>query len=221
MIVPPYPGITSAMGLLTTDLKYDIVRTAFQTSTGFDYERLNAEFKGMRDSLLKQFAADGIAGKAIRFEREADARYVGQGYELRVGVPDGALGAKTMKRTLDEFHARHKREYGHAFPESPVEIVNIRLIGVAPVPKIGRFKAKSGGSLKDALVKRDRTVFRHRDRLASFDTAFYRRELLPVNAAVKGPAIILQTDSTTVVPLGATIKADAGGNLIMSLGAAR
>jgi N-methylhydantoinase A len=221
VIVPPYPGITSAMGLLTTDLKYEVIRTQFQNSGDFDYERFDAEFKAMRDTLIRQFAADGIPARSVRFEREADVRYVGQGYELRIGMPDGALGQKALGATLAAFHARHRREYGHAFPESPVEIVNIRLVGTAPVPKIGRFKARSGGSLKAALVKRDRTVFRHRDRLRSFETAFYRREHLPLETPLKGPAIILQTDSTTVVPPGATITADAGGNLVMTLGAAR
>jgi N-methylhydantoinase A len=69
-------------------------------------------------------------------------------------------------------------------------------------------------------VKRDRSVFRYRDKLQAFDTAFYRRELLPLKTAIKGPAIILQTDSTTVVPPGCTITADEGGNLILKVGAA-
>jgi N-methylhydantoinase A len=220
VIVPRYPGITSAMGLLTTDLKYDIVRTEFQVSTSFDRDRLNREFKAMREALVAQFAADGIAARTIRFERNADARYIGQGYELRVGIADGALGRAALNRMVAEFHETHRREYGHAFAESPVEIVNIRLTGVAPVPKIGKIKAPRGGSLKSALVKRDRSVFRHRDRLQAFDTAFYRRELLPIKTPVKGPAIILQTDSTTVVPPGCTITADESGNLVMKVGAA-
>jgi N-methylhydantoinase A len=102
-----------------------------------------------------------------------------------------------------------------------VEIVNIRLTGIAAVPKIGRVKAGTGGSLKAALVKRGRSLFRARDKLQTFDTAFYRRELLPVNTPVKGPAIILQVDSTTVVPPGCTIVADEGGNLILNVGAVR
>src|SRR5262249_24089006 len=159
------------------------------------------------------------AARAIRFERHADARYIGQGYELRVGMADGALGRAALNRTLAEFHAAHHREYGHAFALSPVEIVNIRLTGVAPVPKIGKPQASRGGSLKAALVKRDRSVFRHRDRLKAFDTAFYRRELLPLRTPVKGPAIILQTDSTTVLPPGCTITADDSGNLILKTGA--
>jgi N-methylhydantoinase A len=221
VIVPPHPGITSAMGLLTTDLKYDIVRTEFQVSSDFDYDRLNREFKAMRQALVQQFAADGIGAKTIRLERHGDARYVGQGYEMRVGIADGALDHAAMKGTLKEFHALHKREYGHSFPDSPVEIVNIRLTGIAPVPKIGKYKAGKGGTLKDALVKRDRTVFRYRDKLQAFDTAFYRRERLPLKTPVKGPAIILQTDSTTVVPPGCSITADEGGNLILKVGAAR
>src|SRR5262249_15508815 len=90
VIVPRYPSITSAIGLLTSDLKYDIVRTEFQVSTDFDYDRLSRGFKAMREALVAQFAADGIPEQTTRFERNADARYIGQGYELRVGIADGA-----------------------------------------------------------------------------------------------------------------------------------
>jgi N-methylhydantoinase A len=209
------------MGLLTTDLKYDVVRTQFQVSPDFDYERLNAEFASMRAALSAQFAADGIEVRGVSFTRQADARYVGQGYELRVGIPEGVLTHSTFAKTLAEFHAVHAREYGHAFHDSPVELVNIRLTGVAPVPKIGRYRAPSSRSLKEALVKKDKTVFRYRDRLQPLETSFYRRDLLPADARINGPAVVLQTDSTTVVPPACTLINHDSGNMILRLGASR
>src|ERR1700730_4338443 len=77
VIVPPYPGITSGMGLLTTDLKYDAIRTQFQMSTAIDLPRLNADFDAMETALRARFSADHIDDERIAFVRRGDLRYVG------------------------------------------------------------------------------------------------------------------------------------------------
>src|SRR5690606_8262754 len=124
VIVPPHPGITSAVGLLTTDLKYDAIRTSFQISTAIDEDRLNGDFEAMEAQLRDQFAADHIDDAQTRFERSADLRYVGQGYELRVEMPAGRIGADGLAEVYRHFHALHEAEYGHCFPDSPIEPVN-------------------------------------------------------------------------------------------------
>ncbi len=218
IIVPPYPGITSSMGLLTTDIKYESLHTVFVLSTDIDLDRLNNEFAHMRAELTEQFRADGFDASQIVFRRSADARYVGQGYELRVDLADDVIDAAAIARAFDQFHAIHKAEYGHAFPQSPIEIVNIRLTGVAPTPAIKRATVPTpGGSLRDALLKTAGSFFRRSGRLQELETAFYRRDLLPVGEVIEGPAIVLQTDTTTVVPPDSTIVADGSGNLIIRL----
>jgi N-methylhydantoinase A len=217
IIVPLYPGITSAMGLLITDIKYESLRTVFLISADIDFERLNREFANMRADLEDQFRADGFDSAEIAFRRSADARYLGQGYELRIDMPEGVIDAAAIAAAFDQFHAVHKAEYGHAFAQSPIEIVNIRLTGIAPTPTIRRVKMPTGGSLRDALIKTDGCFFRRDGRLEQMQTAFYRRELLPVGRSIEGPAIILQTDTTTVVPPGSTIAADGTGNLIIQV----
>ena len=69
--------------------------------------------------------------------RSADVRYLGQGYELRADVRAGSLDEAAIERFWTAFHERHQLEYGHSFPERPIEIVNIRVVGVAAMPKIG------------------------------------------------------------------------------------
>jgi N-methylhydantoinase A/oxoprolinase/acetone carboxylase beta subunit len=221
VVIPPYPGITSAMGLLTTDLRYDTIRTQFQVSNDLDLARLAADFAAMQRELEAQFAADGVDTGQVAFHRHADARYVGQGYELRISMPAGNIEASGLRRAFDEFHRTHEAEYGHFFADAAVELVNIRLTGVAPMPKIGRPPVPTGLRLSDALVKRDKAVFRIDDRLESFETAYYRRDKLPIGVDIAGPAIILQIDSTTVVPPGCTVAADDRGNLILRIGGAR
>jgi len=218
VIVPLYPGITSAVGLLTTDLKYDAVKTEFQASGAVDLARLNDDLRGMEAALAEQFAADGLAPAQVSFVRGGDLRYVGQGYELRVPLPAGAIRTADVAAALEAFHGQHEAEYGHCFRESPIEIVNVRVTGVGRMPKIARPAVVHGPSLAGARVKTGRCVFRVEGRLETFDTAFYQRERLPRETALAGPAVVLQRDSTTVVPPGWRAVADGAGNLILAGG---
>ncbi len=216
-IVPRFPGLTSALGLLTTDLKYDAIKTAFQVHPGLDYTQLNADFAEMEHTLRRQFAADGIDRTRVTFERFADARYVGQGYELHIAIPDGPVSDETMQQMVEAFHRRHEAEYGHCFVSSPIELVNIRITGIGPTQKIQHLVPPTGGSLPEALVKTDQCIFRVPDGLKTFQTVFYRREKLPIGQVVHGPALILQSDSTTVIPPACRVQADEHGNLIITI----
>jgi N-methylhydantoinase A len=219
VVVPPHPGITSAVGLLTTDLKYDAVRTEFQVSDHLDRARLNRDLAEMERTLAAQFATDGVDAAAVSFVRGADVRYVGQGYELRVPVPAGEIDGAALDAIFAAFHAQHEAEYGHAFPKSAIEIVNVRVTGVGRMPKIGRPSVPHGGSFRESLIRRGPCAFRVGGKLETPETAFYRRDRLPLEQPFSGPAIVLQMDSTTVVPPGWRAVADSNGNLILNAGA--
>jgi len=223
VIVPPFPGITSAVGLLTTDLKYDAIRTEFQISEAVDAARLTDDFGSMQHALAQQFERDGLAGGDVAYTRYGDLRYVGQGYELRVPVADGPLGDATLAQLFDDFQEIHRGQYGHAFADSPIEIVNIRLTGIGRMPKIklGEMQAVDviGGNLDNAILETSQCTFRRNGELVSLATPLIARDAMPTGIPIEGPAIIIQTDSTTVVPPGARATADAGGNLIIETGA--
>ena len=216
VVVPAYPGITSAVGPLTTDLKYDAVRTEFQAGETVDLDRLDTDLAAMQHDLTRQLAADGVASDDVVFGRAGDLRYVGQGYELRVPFPDGELDQAALAQIFARFADLHRAEYGHVFEASPIEIVNIRVTGIGHMPKIAAPRPASGGSLAEALVKTTLCVFRHKGVLQIVAMPFYRRKLLPLEQPIAGPAIVLQTDSTTVVPPGTTLIAELGGNLILT-----
>jgi N-methylhydantoinase A len=217
VIIPAYPGITSAVGLLTTDLKYDAVRTEFQSGDSLDLERLDADLAAMQRELAHQLDKDGIAAENTVFERSGDLRYVGQGYELRVSFPDGHLNQSALDQIFARFAALHRTEYGHVFEASPIEIVNIRVTGTGRLPKITIPRPPRSGSLGEALVKTARCAFRANGGLEVIETPFYRRDLLPLEEPIPGPAIVLQTDSTTVVPPWTTLLAETDGNLILTI----
>lgn len=218
ILVPPFPGITSAMGLLTTDLKYDLTRTQFQLSTDVDLNRINGDLDRMEAMLTTQFAEDHIPPEAISFSRMADMRYQGQGYELTVEVPAGLIDANALETLWENFHAAHAAEYGHAFRTNPIEIVNLRTIARATLPKLGALSAPAGGSRDTAFERKVQTVFRLGGKLESFETSVYARAKLPVDEEISGPAIITQKDSTTVVPPDASFRQLPSGSLLITLG---
>ncbi len=182
VIVPPHPGITSAVGLLISDLRYDAIRTSFQVSGAADLLRINADFAAMAKELADRFTADGIDLGRVGFERRGDLRYVGQGYELRVPFPDGKIDEAALAKAFDAFHEIHRREYGHHFADSAIEIVNLRLVGAASAatiakPAVGTADVARGGegAHRDVHVPRRRQARRLSDGLLSPRPAAGRR----------------------------------------------
>jgi N-methylhydantoinase A len=218
VIVPPYPGITSAMGLLTTDLKYDLTRTQFQTTGSFAIDRLNRDLTAMETELRDRLKADLVAAEDMRFERIGDLRYVGQGYELKIPIPDGHLTLEHMEEVWAAFHAAHAAEYGHSFEASPVELVNVRVSGIGRMPGLGAAGKPSGGSLDAAKVRVLDCVFRTGKGLETLKTPVYRRSGLPVETPIHGPAVFLQKDSTTIVPPGWVARVHATGSILIRIG---
>ncbi|RYL99038.1 hydantoinase/oxoprolinase family protein [Sporolactobacillus sp. THM7-7] len=219
VIIPPYPGITSATGLLTTDLKYDAVQTIFMSSEKVDTEYLNRRFKNLEEDITEQLEEAGFASDQITLLHYFDCRYVGQGYELRIPVMSEAIDSNNVKDIWETFHAAHKREYGHAFPEAPIEIVNMRVTGIGNMPKIGDPNFAEGShSLKEAEVKTSPAWFRSESSLKQFDTPHYQKEQLPINEPIAGPCIILQKDTTSVIPPECTATMLSNGSILVKIG---
>ena len=215
VLIPPHPGITSAMGLLTADLEYHALRTAFAIKGNVDHARLTALFEDMEAELSAIFERDGVPPEKRRMLREGELRYVGQGYELKVDVPDGPIDEAALEKVWAAFHERHRAEYGHAFEASPIEIVTVKARGIGEVDKLGAPPEAAASGSADP-VGRGRCVFRVEDKLQSFDTPYYERATLPAGQRFHGPAILLQTDSTTVVPPDWSFEVDRFGNVVMT-----
>ena len=209
VLVPPYPGITSAGGLLTSDLKYDQMRTVFQLQGSIDSARLDAELDELEAELRRRLHRDGVDDDSIHVLRALDCRYVGQGYELRV-----PLQGRYSDDALQAFHALHEREYGSAYGD-PIEIVNARVTAIGKRPPLTEV-ATAGGTMAAALVGEGETYFRLDGALKPCATRFYDRTELPLDQPVRGPAVIFHPDTTTVVPPSWTARAEASGNLILA-----
>lgn len=218
VLIPLYPGINSATGLLTTDLKYDVIKTEFMLSTNLDFQQLNVDYDSLSNQLVNQLMEDGISKEQIQINRSADCRYAGQGYELRIDIPNGEINEGTIKDAFNAFHESHKTEYGHNFLESPIEIVNIRVTGVGVMPKIEKQLVDHQYTLEEAIVKKGESLYNVDGNLEKLETTFYQRNKLPVGVEFSGPSIVLQKDTTTVIPPNCTAYVEELGNIIIKVG---
>ncbi len=217
IIVPEFPGINSALGLLTSDLKYELVRSTLQPFHALQPKVLQRDFQQMRAELMDQLTRDGLDRTSARSSYACDMRYSGQGYELRVRLPSADISRSVLENLLAEFHRRHREEYGHSFPSHSVEVVNLYVEAIGPMPKIARVTNRAGATAGTALVKHQPCVFRVNGSLQELSVPCYRRDALAVGQRIPGPAVVLQLDTTTIVPPDCSIEVHASGNLIMQI----
>lgn len=217
VLVPPSPGVTTALGLLVTDLRHDYVRTYISATDELNVSGLSDIYSEFEAHATRLLLSEGVSRSNIRFIREADMRYTGQSYELR--VPVGRLSDDLTRELNDAFFTAHRRQYGFATRDEPTEFVNVRLSAVGAVPRPSRRQVSAGGPSAQAamMAVRDVSMPGH-DGPAS--TAIYDRYRLEANNRFPGPAIVEEIDSTTLVPPGCTVNVDDYGNLVIDVGRA-
>lgn len=207
-IIPPYPGLLSAFGLLGAHLRHDHVAPLPGAEGTLTDEQVAACFAAIERHAAEQLSADDVAAEDQSLERGIDVRYVGQEHALTVPMEQDERFADVVAR----FHVQHERTFGHAAPELPVESVVARVIayGLRPMPELPRETAAAEGT---AYATRP---VRFRDRDEPYATAIYRRSELARGQRVDGPAIIEQLDTTTVVPPGARAEVHESAALVIT-----
>jgi N-methylhydantoinase A/oxoprolinase/acetone carboxylase beta subunit len=208
VLVPEAPGVLAAFGLLAAAIEHHHARTLQAPSETADLGAVNRCLQEVDAAGRARMREEGAPADAVRVAYAADMRYVGQAYELEVPLP-GPLTRERMPEVLAAFHAAHERVYGYARMQQPVEFVNFRAVHTYPLPRPRVIPAaRATGSLDDARLG---------ERPAYFDgfvtTAIYERARLPLGARVPGPAIVEQSDTTTVIPPRVTALVDDAGNL--------
>jgi N-methylhydantoinase A len=213
VIVPLFPGVYSAMGLVMSDVKHDYIRSRLGPLAGMTEAQINTVLDDLAKQARAELAAEHFTEAQIRIEPGLDMRYAGQGYEITVPC-DPVLKPGAIKALRQRFDELHKESFGHTAPDEPVEIVSYRLRGVGLVPpvKIAEF-APTGAKLSDAVRETRKAQFDGK----IVDCPVYQREKLDVGATFKGPAIIDQLDCTTVLFPGHTARVDAYRNIIMTV----
>jgi N-methylhydantoinase A/oxoprolinase/acetone carboxylase beta subunit len=219
VVVPPHPGIAAAMGLVATDMVYEYGATTYQRLSKLDAASLQSRFEELEALAAAQFADDGIEADRIVIQRIAEARYLGQGYELRVDVGSGTIDEAWVERLRADFHDIHEREYSRRFEESDIEVPNIRVRGIGLMPELSTPEVQSGDASADhALRHEGEAWFLVEGSLEQVPTRYYDREALEAGNRLVGPAIVNQYDSTTVIPPGVEAHVDRFGNIVIEVG---
>ncbi len=224
VLIPARPGILSALGVAIADVVKDYSRTvmirpdALRQAQGELVESLEEEFHGMEGLARAELEQEGLPSDRMTARRFLDVRYVGQSFELTVDYPTSRSSrtSEGLARAIsDGFFRAHLQRFGYADRAEPVEIVNLRLKLDLAVDKPD-LQLDSGrrSGLAQAEVERVAVVFRE----GEMDTPLYDRDLLSVGDRIAGPALVVQLDTTTVVPPGWQGDVDAYGNLLLTMG---
>ena len=162
----------------------------------------------------KQLTADGAPLKKRQFRQYAECRYLGQGFELRAEIPPGPFDATAAKVVKQNFYHVHKQVYGHAFQDQFCELITLRVIATVEVDALQLPALESRGHTnpEQALLYRRETIF---DNGEALETPRYLRSKLKANDRVSGPAIVVQRNSTTVIPPAYIATVMAHGEIII------
>ena len=211
-VIPPVPGNFSALGLLSTDIIHDAVRTSMSLTGEADLGRTNILFEEMEAELTRTLHQEGISGEALCLTCSLDMRYKGQFHIINVAVPSGPVTEAMLPEAEESFHSEHQRLYTYASRGDPTEIANLRVRGIGKVSRPG-LRRLEAGEAKDAY-KGSRPVY-FREAGGFLDTQIYDRDRLGAGSALEGPAIIEERTSTTLVPKDFHAKVDDYGNVIL------
>jgi len=213
VIVPLHPGLTSAMGLLQTDVRHLYLRSAVGLLSSYPVDEINAIFAELRRRAMDDVSEEGLDVTELRLKQQIDLRYLHQGYHLTVDGPDGEITQTHKQPIKAAFDDLHRRTYGASAPEEDAELVTLRVVSEVPVPHL-RLPRIAAGRVADARIG-ERPLYDLTS--AEFANAYvYDRARLGADDRIAGPAIVEQYDSTTVVLADQVLTVDDFGNLLIT-----
>ncbi len=213
VLVPPVPGVASAMGLLVSDLKRHYLQSHFAVLSEIAADEVQARFEAMEAAARRELEEDGLPAEQIQCERSLDLRYSIQKYELGVTVANGTLQASDRATWRRQFDEKHEQHYGTRATDQIVEIVNYRLTAKVVLPKPPAQVYPWQGEDPRGALKGSRQVYFE----GWLECPQYARERLASGNRLCGPAIIEQVDSTIVVYPDQEAHVDRFGNIIIEL----
>lgn len=213
VIIPSHPGVTSAQGLLMTDIRHDFCRTYVSELAEAESVLLEREFAELESKARERLAKEGVADCDTTLVRGLDLRYLGQTHELTVEL-EGCSGEVSKSVIEQKFRSRHNKEFGFVRDIGfAIQVVNLRLKAIGTLPKVSCGDGTSN-QLTDWVETTTRQVIFQRD-TRRVDTPIFDKDRIPVGEEHPGPAIIEQFDSTTVVLPGQTVVLSPRGDLII------
>lgn len=212
VIVPPHPGVASAMGCLLVDVRHDVTKTYVANVEEAELKDIENEYLKLEEQASQLLQKEGVAKEDMELVRSIDMRYRGQWRTLTIPIESPI---SSLTETLEEFHQAHEREFSFSNRNQGVEIYGLQVGAIGYVPKPQLPQEQPIGRLEDAL-KEYRDVFF--EELGGFSKIpIYDRKSIPVHCEITGPAIVEQLDSTVVIPPSFMAKVDEYRNILIKL----
>lgn len=203
VLIPPNPGVTSAMGCLLVDITHDLSQMYLSDVTDVDPSEIEKSFIELEKEGHDHLANEGVGQDKMVFQRFVDMRYLGQWRAMSIPVGNNIM---SLDDAVAQFHVDHGREHNYSRPDAPVEVYRIQVKATGLTPKAEFAMHKLNGAAMPEPAEERMVRFDEEDK--KIMTPVYDRPTLPAGAEVQGPAIIQQLDSTVVVPPGITAKVD-------------
>jgi len=211
VIVPPYPGINSALGCLLVDVEHDLSQTLITEATEDVVDDIETTFREMEGEIHERLAEEGVADDQMRMDHRVKMRYTGQWRSLEVSCSRPIDSVASIRQ---QFHRQHEQAYAYSDEDEPVEIYGLHVTGQGIVEKPS-FPAIETGTATDAHTGTREAYFE--DAGEYVETDVYDRDALGAGATLEGPAIAEQMDSTVVLPPQVTAEVDETGNIIITV----
>jgi len=213
VVIPPEAGVQSAWGLLVANCQRDYSQSFLCRADAVEMPVLKKLFDSLATRGRAELRAAGFADKDIRHRLAVDVRYIGQAYEVAVTLPGQPTFTKAMVGTINRaFHEAHCRLYGHSDFAAPVEWVTVRVAVIAQVPRPAKRKLAAAST---PLAKRRYAMQSMVWNGKHVSSPVYHRGQLGAGDRVRGPALIIQAETTVAVPTGTTAQVEATGDIIL------
>jgi len=213
LISPFGAGVGSTFGLLAAPLAFDFVRSAYSRLDQLDWRFANRLLDEMADEGRKVLESSGLSGLEIAYERTADMRYVGQGHEVSVVLPDGGLGPQQLSQITVAFEETYRKLYGRKGPEVPLEVINWRVVASGPRVEMD-LKLPRAASASAQALKGSRLAY-FPEHGGYVETPVYDRYALKPGMHFDGPAIVEERESTLIVGVYGHARIDERLNVVV------
>jgi N-methylhydantoinase A len=211
VLIPPAPGVTSALGCLLVDIKHDISRMYLSAVVDVDPADVDTAFQELEDEGRQHLLHEGVTADAMSFQRHVDMRYLGQWRAMSIDVGETVT---SLDDAVARFHEEHGREHNYSRPDAPVEIYRLTITATGKTPKAEFAQHERVRAAAEPVAKRD-VVFDEEPQ--AIMTPVYDRDKLKAGMVVAGPAIIEQLDSTILVPPGLKAEVDSSLTIVIDV----